>query len=417
MRFRLLLLLVVLCPALAGAEERSTLAKLGGMLSPGALVQAHAYLDTTEGCFTCHDLNQGVVDSKCLACHVEIAHSLKEGVGFHAKQREDKACHDCHGDHKGRFAKISDLKQVNHDRLGYRLQQSHQRVKCEKCHTQEHLTTQAKAVTIDGRSRSFHTYQGLTRACHSCHEHANPHANQFDDHFCQDCHTEAGWKHLESFDHSKDSKFGLEGKHLNLACNACHQPTPEKPKVVQFRGVKSQCSDCHKDPPPHQGEQFNTCNSCHQAQSWNNVVELQTLKSKFDHEKSHFPLKQMHKAVDCETCHPNKAYKLPERNECDTCHKEVRKVMAGDFTLEDGSRALPDPMYLTISCEGCHKGDDHHLTFKMVRKRCVDCHSEPFGDLWDYRVKKFGNRIEKSDKERKLERLKHTHRFSDALPQ
>ncbi len=410
MRYKLgLICFFFMFPGLSQGAGKPVLHRLGDFLSPGPLSQAHAYLETTQGCFSCHSLNQGVIDENCLSCHREIAVSLEEKEGFHGLYQKPPSCQTCHGEHQGREARIYDIQQVDHDQVDFPLEGAHQRVECKKCHQQKFRSEKSKSLLIDKKQRELFSYQGLDKACDSCHK--NPHAKQFDDRFCVDCHRDSAWDKTK-FDHDKDSDFPIAGKHKNLLCQACHHKSEKNPRVVPFKDIPGRCDRCHQDP---HAKRLPNCKNCHQALGWNHLKEEKSVR-RFNHDKAVFPLKNLHKKIACKECHPNKQYKLPGKNQCDTCHQVARKVMLGDFLNAKGERAGPDPMYRTMSCEGCHNPKDNRLTYKMVRKRCVKCHSEPFGDLWDHRVKKFGKRKHRENPIQRLKRLKKTHRFADEFP-
>lgn len=105
------------------------------------------------------------------------------------------------------------------------------------------------------------------------------------------------------------------------------------------------------------------CEACHSTASWTDV--------RFAHEKTGFPLKDAHRAVDCKACHPVD-FKLKVARECSGCHRDGH---GGDL----GAR-----------CEGCHDeatwrsrfGADAHRrsAFPLVGRHaflpCEECHGE-----------------------------------------
>ncbi len=415
--FSLLLCLFLSTTAFADDKNpnKPLMDKFGDMLSPGALAKSHKYLETTTGCVKCHDLNAGVTDANCLTCHKEVQSSLDKKKGYHGSLKKRGTCQSCHKDHKGRdFISYDVEEDVHHEKFGYPLKGAHRELKCTKCHKSENMTKAGRDLKIDGKSRTFQTYQGLVVSCDSCH--TVPHGKQFDDQFCKDCHSERSWSDV-TFDHNKDSDFPIKGKHKNLTCKACHFKSELNPKVIPFVKLPGQCSECHEDSHDKaRAERFKNCNTCHQATGWNKLKSNLKKNKKFDHEKSVFPLGKLHKKVACEDCHPNKKYKLPNKSTCETCHIKIQKIMKGDFINHLGERADPDPMYRSIKCEGCHSGKDHNLTFKMIRKRCVDCHGKAFGDLWDHRVERFGTRKRQKNSKARIKQLQKSHRFADELP-
>ena len=79
------------------------------MVSPGALVPAHA--EITTDCFACHAPLRGAVTERCVACHAlpEIGLRTSKGAAlpkptikasFHQELIEQD-CMPCHSDHAG----------------------------------------------------------------------------------------------------------------------------------------------------------------------------------------------------------------------------------------------------------------------------------------------------------------------------
>jgi hypothetical protein len=80
----------------------------------------------------------------------------------------------------------------------------------------------------------------------------------------------SGWadKHL-NFDHDKDAKYQLEGKHADLECVECHKPKSKDAKLssAQFRNMKYKvCDNCHDD--PHKKNFGDDCEYCHTYSEW-----------------------------------------------------------------------------------------------------------------------------------------------------
>ena len=401
-----LLLILIIAPLLHAEEKKTVANRIGDMFSPGKLIKGHSHMETTKGCLGCHDINAGVNKQLCLDCHTEIKKQFDAKKGYHYLERE-QSCLECHTDHKGREAKTYSLKGFEHEKLAFKTEGSHHFIDCEKCHLPKFQQAWIKDLKIDGKTKKLRSYLGLEKECTSCH--GKPHEDQFKGQTCQDCHNEIAWK-LTKFDHSK-VKFKLEGKHKNVSCIGCHHKSAQHPEFIPFENLETQCSACHDD--THKGRNGKTCDSCHLPSNWKKMKDPASVK-KFDHERTRFPLAQLHKKVKCETCHPGRKYLLGDKGTCEGCHKEVAGAMAGLWTTTEGKKAGPDPMFRTIGCDSCHETKHKKVTFKKVRKHCVECHNEAFGDLWDYRVKKYGTREKrpKNKKERAL-RLKRIHRFAD----
>ena len=165
--------------------------------------------------------------------------------------------------------------------------------------------------------------------CRTCHK--DPHRGQFDARLkekgCEACHSGTGWRALR-FDHARDSKYPLTGRHAKAACGSCHRPEAEG--LVRYRPLATACGACHAD--PHAG-QFaaaggSDCARCHETEAWKKPL-------KFAHREpfTKFTLEGKHKPLACEKCHPEVAvaagvkarrYK-PLPTACEGCHADFHK--------------------------------------------------------------------------------------------
>jgi len=174
--------------------------------------------------------------------------------------REARSCGDCHADpHRGRFdddasraagascerchssESFGAIERAGFDHArwtGFELSGVHARAACEACHA-------PVEPPVAGQPRLG---KALGTDCAACH--ADPHAGQFARQGrtdCAACHRETGsFRELE-FDHQRDSRFPLDGRHAKLACGACHIPWPLKSgeKVVRYKPLGVECIDCH----------------------------------------------------------------------------------------------------------------------------------------------------------------------------
>ena len=158
----------------------------------------------------------------CRRCHEDP----RKG---HSSQVADRyGCVDCHVD-VGWREMVYD-----HDRAEYKLTGAHKLVACGDCHETEGEDTDAELVR----------YLELGADCHSCH--GDPHAAQFEQNSCENCHTTEDWRPT-LFDHQKQSTYALEGKHLDADCDACHHMEKDD-AGASFRRLKPlgvACIDCH----------------------------------------------------------------------------------------------------------------------------------------------------------------------------
>src|SRR5450432_3964208 len=87
------------------------------------------------------------------------------------------------------------------------------------------------------------------------------------------------------------------------------------------------------------------CSACHVTASWTDV--------RFNHDRTGFPLKGQHSAVDCRGCHAVD-FTVPIARQCVACHFDAH---AGDL----GSR-----------CEGCHDESSWRTEFNPDAHRLTD---------------------------------------------
>ncbi|MBI5056495.1 MAG: hypothetical protein HZB61_07775, partial [Nitrospirae bacterium] len=387
-------------------------ASFADMISPGKLTKSHKNLDTIKKCISCHVLGQGISDSSCLSCHDKLVERIKKSKGLHA-QLNGKRCTECHIDHKGEDFNIMPLDKDNfdHEKTGFALKDKH-KTTCSSCHKKEK------------------TYLGLSQECLNCH--TDVHRKTLPDN-CLKCHNFTGWKNM-SFEHDKNSKFQLTGKHTEAKCEGCHPVVQVKGnkekdgkvyKVLQFKPIKSgSCTDCHND--IHKSIRDNKCESCHSTKGWKEQT--------FDHNNaklSDFKLEGSHSKVSCELCHPEekttvktngkqvekqvKKFKLIAHALCNDCHFDIHKGQFKDKKCDSCHTAQEkwknttfkhdsneykgfklDGKHKEASCEKCHQRSETKFKefnksktatagkFKPVKsENCSDCHSDVHKELKD----------------------------------
>jgi hypothetical protein len=307
--------------------------------------------DLPKTCIGCHrndDKHKGTLGNKCESCHNErtwdisnFDHSktdfpLKDkhrkvkceechttGLKFEKVAKDCLSCHKKDDTHKGKFGEkcetchdAKDWKKstFDHDRdTKYKLKDKHIKVKCESCHKGNLYT------------------EKLTTDCNSCHKSDDPHKMVFGSK-CETCHSERDWK-VTSFDHTRDTKYVLKGKHIPAKCESCHKPAPASKKL------ETTCIACHLADDVHKGSEGKDCKKCHTEVTWK--------VKDFDHNKTKFPLLGKHGPVECKQCH-----------------------ITGDF-----KNAKSD-------CFSCHKQDDIHK--QRLGTLCEDCHNARDWGVWDY---------------------------------
>ena len=147
---------------------------LSAQISPGELTRAHEKLEGVDNCTKCHEQGEEITGKKCLDCHTEIRDAIAAKHGYHF-QNASTACVNCHKDHLGRDAAITqfDKKSFDHRKTGYPLSGKHASLACESCHTANRITD---AVVANNLKQFPHqTYLGLRQQCTDCHpdRHAN----------------------------------------------------------------------------------------------------------------------------------------------------------------------------------------------------------------------------------------------------
>ncbi|MCF6342051.1 MAG: cytochrome C, partial [Bacteroidales bacterium] len=178
-------------------------------------------------CFACHKKQEkwafNNIGEKCADCHDDIHKSYID-----KKYYPQAACKSCHTVDK--WASIN----FDHAKTGYKLEGKHQNPTCRACHFE----------TL-ANGQQLQRFGTLTGNCNECHN--DKHFGQFEidgKTDCMKCHDFNNWK-AGKFDHSK-THFPLDGKHINVACSACHK---EKQRggttFVQYKINKFRCENCH----------------------------------------------------------------------------------------------------------------------------------------------------------------------------
>jgi hypothetical protein len=275
-------------------------------------------------------------------CHKEIGADVRTRTRFHGRLK-DTTCRTCHTEHKGREARITklDRNKFDHDQTSYPLKGGHRLIstkcdschrpgakyraapqqcvachrkndvhkgklgeKCEQCHSVDkwkvpdfdHDKTRFK---LDGRHakaecKSCHAdqaYKDTPRDCYACHKKKDD-SDGHEGHFgrkCETCHGTAKWEE-SGFNHGRDAKFALKGKHDEAYCVACHV-APLYTEKLPIR-----CVACHRkddNERGHKGGLGDKCESCHNERGWKGAT--------FDHDRdTDYPLTGKHREAKCE---------------------------------------------------------------------------------------------------------------------
>lgn len=399
------------CVGLAQADS------IDELLSPGEVILGH--LKYESECDLCHkSFDKSAQSGLCKDCHKEIAKDIAGRQGYHGLMKEQKDCNVCHTDHKGRDARIAKLDTVgfNHLETGFELKGGHRsgKVLCKDCHSPLKKYRQAPTKCIGCHERADQHKGGLGPDCENCHvekdwktthfDHSKTHFPLFGKHRdvkckdchpkekfkdtptkcndchqkddkhkglfsvkCETCHNDKSWKEI-LFDHDKQTKYPLRGKHRDMKCIDCHKGDLYKDKL------KTDCNSCHRKDDKHKGNFGLKCEACHNEQNWKEIL--------FDHDKkTKYPLLGKHRDAKCVDCHKGNVYKEKLKTDCNSCHKKDDKHK-GSFGAK---------------CEGCHTernwkeipfDHDRKTKYPLLGKhrdvKCVDCHK---GDLYKDKLK------------------------------
>lgn len=343
-------------------------------------------------CIDCHrkdDRHKGSLGTACADCHQE--RNWKETSFEHAKTRfplegkhvsvECKACHrtpqfkeapmtciGCHkadDRHKGRFGEKCETchssrswKEIDFDHdtaTSFALRGRHRQVRCDSCHV-------------------GNLYRDKVRSdCVSCHRKDDRHRGSLGS-ACGDCHVERNWKETR-FDHDK-TRFALLGKHQALECKACHRSDG-------FKDTPMTCVACHRKDDKHKQSLGENCGRCHVERSWK--------ETRFDHEKTRFPLAGRHADLKCADCHAtpdpkatstacvschrkDDRHKGAQSDQCGQCHG-VQTWKTDRFSHDRDTRYPLRGKHRAVRCESCHTSPAQGTKTAALAVDCNGCHS------------------------------------------
>lgn len=364
------------------------------MFSSGALnaqpgesiggVASHAEI---KECKLCHTApwEPATMADRCLECHASIAAQMRDVARLHGsivQKSPGIACRDCHQDHRGAAASLTDLggNAFPHETFGFSLNE-HQRMEsgepitCEDCHAEDvstfasdscqtchsdmdiayaqaHLLSfgadclachdgvdrfddfnhNAHAFKLEGGhagdipctkchldARSPADLQSAPQDCYSCHRQEDEHNGQYGMQ-CQACHTPVDWEDA-TFDHGR-TNFPLNGGHARVDCEGCHN-------AGSYEGLSSACASCHLDPPFHAGAFGAECETCHSVNAWSPAqFNIPHPEPRVDEEGSGI----YHGGASCRACHPSSVF----QSDCASCHE------GNNFEDEEGGEGDDD---------------------------------------------------------------------------
>lgn len=342
-------------------------------------------------CVDCHldeDKHAGNLGEKCGDCHnettwedAEFDHDTTD-YSLIGKHQEAK-CLDCHADHEFVNTPVDcygcHKKDDEHEgRNGE---------ECDRCHqptdwldtTFDHARdtefplegSHAELVCADCHSEKPYE-DNTSKTCVSCHEDDDEHKGHNGTE-CESCHISTEWEEL-TFDHDEDTEFDLLGKHQDVVCNDCHV------EPIFDHALEANCYACHRDDDPHEGQQGEACNDCHNESGWTEDVL-------FDHDFTSFPLLGKHNEAECSDCHEDSVFGNAP-TECLDCHedehhegrlgstcKSCHNPTGWEFFQFDHDTQTDFTLTGAHKSVGCH--DCHRTRFiEVVRTSsvCIDCH-------------------------------------------
>ena len=358
------------------------------------------YREAPSDCYSCHkkdDKHKGKLGTACADCHGEK--NWKQTRFDHNKTRfplrnghRDVACDLCHKtkDFKGAPLTCVGCHQKDDQRKGHRGKFGQ---KCETCHTDRNWKTikfnhdRDTQYPLKGKHQlatceSCHTgilyQQKLQTACIACHrkddQKKNAHQGRFGEK-CESCHTERSWA-SSTFDHDRQTKYPLRGKHAQAKCAACHTG------ILYKENLATTCISCHKKDDKHKDQLGPKCESCHNEADWR--------QTRFDHGLTRFPLLGKHASVKCEACHTTPQYK-DARTDCYSCHRkdDKHKLRLGtlceqchnarswkqwDFDHNKRTKFVLDGKHKGLDCHACHKFPIRGRA--VVAAACASCHED-----------------------------------------
>ena len=368
-------------------------------ISPGDLHKTHEFLEGLKNCDKCHNQKSENMAENCLSCHGAIKQQLLKSKGLHA-QKEFARCELCHTEHQGKDFELIFFKggteTFDHTTTGYKLEGKHASADCRSCHNPKNLQNAKK---LKDQSVSIErTYLGLEQSCLSCH--IDEHRGQLPKD-CAKCHSFDGWNPVPKFDHYR-TDYPLTGQHQKVDCAKCHHQIVDKSNqkdssyLLYGKLKHDQCSDCHKD--AHENRLGTNCNKCHNTLGWNSVKLVD-----FDHNRTRYPLLNMHAKVDCEKCHGDRSTKRELKfANCLDCHKDfherefanrvsqgaceechtVKGFLPSTFTMLKHEETLFRLVgaHQAIACIKCHvETSKEHKKYKFSFEslRCPECHKDP----------------------------------------
>ena len=130
------------------------------------------------------------------------------------------------------------------------------------------------------------------------------------------------------------------------------------------------------------------CQNCHTAQGWKPIRAV----PEFDHNTTSYPLRGMHIAVACVSCHVKPVFSNVGKK-CQDCHADIHKRTLGAnceqcHSVRGWNVAIKDiqahnnrfPLtgaHAAVDCDACHKNAGNSK-FQTMSTNCLSCHMKDF---------------------------------------
>jgi len=343
----------------------------------GADIIAYSRKHQTSGILDKTFLGLGTM---CSDCHSDV----------HANEFIGLDCENCHDQNDWKSARND----YDHDfETNFPLRGAHNRLECEKCHTETQKRIGKYQVQRFGGLKS--------NRCTDCHE--DKHNGSFGSN-CLKCHTETTFKQenvANGFNHTA-TRYPLIGLHARVECELCHTRQDRFTLDSSF----DDCSDCHRD--YHEGifqkpDRTSSCDDCHSVRGF-----FPPLFGVFEHRNTRFGLDGAHLAQPCIYCHKSNStqkyrwdplscvschdsvhgsqFSRYKQNNtwCETCHKTSNWT---DLVFDHATTFFPlTDKHSQVECAACHTYSGDWVQYENVETRCDSCHRDVHSKQFDQQL-------------------------------
>lgn len=221
------------------------------MASPGALSQAHAFLE--HNCAACHTSVAGPDAAKCIACHASNESVLqRQPTTFHA---EIESCRECHLEHRSVAQRPTNMDHAAVAKIGLRQLKGDDSSVGDADSLRKQLLGWIDRNGTADRLPLLHpeiTAYDAVLNCATCHANEDRHFKLFGQD-CARCHSTSKWT-IPEFQHPSPRSKG---------CVQCHQAPPSH-YMGHFHMISRKVAG-----KPH--AEVSQCYQCHQTTSWNDI--------------------------------------------------------------------------------------------------------------------------------------------------